>query len=147
MDQHTDVWTPQLVKKALVWALRLAASVAGPTGPRGYGNGMPAVVYTADEIADMAKPDFPSRPLMAAEVTRMEAVLNWQGRYLAGNPDLVGASNVLKVFLRCKATRRPFGKECERRGWARRTADDRIIKATSAIAIGLERDGVSVFFV
>lgn len=141
-----DVWTPAQVGKALVWALRLARSVAGPTGPRGYGSGMPDVVYTADEIREMVAEDQVVRvSVTAAKISRMEDVLHWQGRYLASNAEAQGASRVLKVWLRCRANRSGFGAECRRRGWAERTAYRRRDEALSIISQGLDRDQIPLF--
>mgnify|MGYP001766255749 FL=1 len=141
-----DTWTPAAAGAALIWALRLARVVAGPTGPRGYGNGMPDVVYTAEEVREMvALTDVPRITATSAMISRMEAVLNWQGRYLAVDPALVGDSRVLKVYLRCRANKASFSKECKRRGWGRTRSYEQRDRALSAISQGLVRDQVPLF--
>ena len=140
------VWTPVAVGKALIWALRLARAVAGPTGPRGYGSGMLDVVYSADEVREMEPPlDVPRVNASSAMISRMETVLGWQGTYLASSQEHVGSSRVLKVYLRCRANKASFANECKRRGWGRTRSYEQRDRALSVIAQGLDRDGAPLF--
>jgi hypothetical protein len=142
-----EQWNPALVGKALVWALKIARATAGATHPRSYGNGMPSVVYTREEIFEMGiEEDRPRRlPPSSIEITRADAVLFWQSRFLVTDPDLIESSAMLKAWLRCRTHRRSFGKECDDRGWARATAYRRRDRALSVISQGLDRDRVPVF--
>lgn len=139
-----DQWTPALAGKALVWALRIARYTAGSTHPRSYGSGMPDVVYSKDEIAEMEVADF-KRPPTARDITRADSVLFWQARYLAGEHADRECSRVLKEWLRCRTQRRKFDDYCDQVGWARATAYRRRDRALAQISIGLDRDRVPVF--
>lgn len=144
--EEIECWTPGLVGKALVWALRIARKTAGSTHPRQYGSGMPEVFYTAEEIREMC-PDEGGRklPPSSNDVARADSALFWQTRYLGDQPELLDASSVLKVWLRTKTHRGSFDKACDALGWARRTAYRRRDRALSVISQGLARDRVPVW--
>lgn len=138
-----DVWTPKMVGAALVASLRIANRVAGPTHPKEFGNAMPRVVYEAQDIdAWEGDPDDDRqiyRTASAAAIARMERALTWQTLYLGGASR---QAEVLKLWLRCRVRRRPFGAECKRKGWARSQAYVDRDRALGLIAQGLTRDGV-----
>ena len=139
-----ETWTPSAVGKALVWALKIARYTAGATHPRSYGSGLPEVIYSAEEIKEMEARDL-KRPPSPRQITLAEEALHWQGRYLADQPDLVAASMILKVWLRCRVHGRKFDDECDKRGWARATAYRRRDKALAVISVGLDLDGVQLW--
>lgn len=131
-----DLWTPDLVKKALVQAVKFAAVAAGATGPRAMGSVNLGYELEYKERAARVL------GLTAAEVSRLEAALHWQMRYLASLP---GPATVLKHWLWCKVSRRKFGDVVEANGWAERTARWARDRAASTIAMGLNADGVAVW--
>lgn len=142
-----DLWTTARVARAMVQALRVANRVAGPTGPKQYGNAMPRVIYdwadilgwTAEEEEKPTEGEPVRLTPTSSQVERMERAILWQSRYLADFPDLAA---FLKVWLRCRVSRKKFGAECKRRGWARATAYRGRDRALAIIAEGLNRDRV-----
>ena len=149
-DVTADLWTPETVASALVWALKLVTRVGGSTGPKAFGNAMPRHLYEWADIVGWVteEGEFTGRTAparigaTAEQVTRMEAVLRWQGQYLAGQP---GPGRVLKLWLRAKVTRSHFNKTMKRHGWSPRTAYRARDRALALIAVGLNRDGVKVW--
>lgn len=137
VPEDVPLWTPDLVKKALAQAVRFAAVAAGATGPRAMGSVNLGYELEYKEQAARAL------GLTAAEVTRLEDALLWQMRYLSQLP---GPATVLKHWLRAKATRRPFGAAIKSNGWAARTAHRSVDRALGRIAIGLNADGVPVWY-
>lgn len=99
------LWTEEWVCIRLIEAFHILARTSPSIGPRGYGTGMPAYLYDADDLrAQQEKPALnvytdrnveseavrqdrehrnrPSPPT-AAELDRMDQALLWASRYLA----------------------------------------------------------------
>lgn len=152
-----EVWTPELVRDALKWAVRKAQYVTGRVGPKAYGSGMPVYMHTEAEIfAAQIFMDEESRetaaadrnrirlPLSTVAIGRLEDALVWQTRYLAA-PDRVPYAEALRLWLRSKATRAKFGPLCRKAGISQRTVEWRRDRALSLISQGLTADGVAVW--
>lgn len=143
-DYDLGTWTPALVGHALIWALRCARTTAGPTGPKGFGQGTLAVIYAPDEIAMMAAPEVPRVKITPQSISQMEAILAWHSEHLVGatTKDIV---DVLNGWLRCRVFKVRFGKWCDRKGINRRTAYRRVDRALSIISTALDRSGAPVW--
>ena len=141
------VWSPEMVTKALMGALRWCERSAGHVGPAGMRAVMPPFFLTPNEREwagwdrhlEEEAPPRPKRALTSRQVSLYEKALWWPTTYLR---DLPGPGNVLRVWLLCKLYRIPFGSECKRRGWSRATAYRARDRALAEIAAGLMRDGI-----
>ncbi|ABS14250.1 hypothetical protein I6H96_02645 [Brucella anthropi] len=147
------LWLPKIVDERLVEAAKLAQRTAGPTGPREDGNAWPKFqrefLDWYDEIKDefgniighvqTGEPEKKMPYIPARKISQMEAAIQWPMHYLKEHD---GPRNVLSVYLRCKAYRKPFGQACKRLGWPRATAYRARDKALSLIAQGLNSDGI-----
>lgn len=148
-DGEPDQWSPALVGRALVWALRIARFAVGPTGPRGPRTVWPVGGLNADDVIDMVPEQQASRTATTDDIDRMERALMWQARYIV--PDAASVADaqevieVFKTWLSCRVNRRPFVRACDRKGWVRATAYRRRDRALSKIAQGLDRDGEPVW--
>lgn len=151
-DTDPDVWTPKKVGKVLIQAVRWARYNAGPTGPAQVRSLMPAYTPTAldrlvegwdDAPADANEEKVYRRPLTPQQVQRLIDALYWPAKYAV--PELPTSARVLNLWLRCKVYKINFGKAVDQQTEISRSHAYRYVdKALSAIAQGLERDGVPV---
>jgi len=152
MRDDIQTWTPKIVGAFLVDAIRWARYNAGPTGPAPVRALMPTYVpsredrdlegWGAVEVADDQTEAPPvRRRLRPREVSALIEALYWPAKYAV--PTLPTASRILNLWLVCKVYRGNFDKAIERRGDMSRASAYRYRdRALSAIAQGLERDGV-----
>lgn len=115
-------WTPDLVGKRLVEALKTLRRIPARIGPKGYGSTMPEIIRDwADKLAQLENPDNSmlhttrarSTPT-ADEVARMDEALSWPLRFLQGD-ELAAHLVVAWAQERAKgAPRDPQGKSGRR---------------------------------
>ena len=104
MTDHADTWTPDLVREAIVEAMRWQARVPDKDGPRGVSSGMPAIqMDIEDRLAEGWDSVVPidanaaERPLpvTSEDVSRYQFALSWPAEFLtkAGmrDPDMARA--------------------------------------------------------
>lgn len=139
-------WTVKMVADEMVSAVRLIQRIGGPVGPRFKPTNWPSALrewgdflamVETDEIAK-ERADHRITPT-PRQITKMEQAMRWQALYLA---DHDGPRRVLRLWLRCKAHRRPFAEACKKVGWSRATAYRARDRALFLIAIGLMKSGV-----
>lgn len=152
MRDDIQTWTPKLVRETLVEAIRWARYNAGPTGPAEVRALMPTYLPSSadrelegwgehEDIEDRSSPPPVRRRLRPKEVSLLLEALYWPARYAV--PTLPTATRVLNLWLRCKVYKGDFDKAVERRGEMSRASAYRYRdRALSAIAQGLEKDGV-----
>jgi hypothetical protein len=159
VDWSAGVWSPEMVAKTLTIAVRWVYATGRadqPAAVRSQNLGFIVGVLTDDEFleefgADREAPEDPDedetrrrsrRGFSPAEVSAMERALQWPVEYLDG---WRGPANVLKVWLRTKAKRKPtFERAAKAHGWSRATAYRARDKALEIIAEGLNRDRIPV---
>jgi hypothetical protein len=142
-------WAPENVDARLIHAMRLVTASVGRVGPALEGRGSPEYVHDPLDIwFQQLAEDYERRKGEknrvrlrpgAGEVSLMEKAIGWPMTYLDAHD---GPRRVLKVWMLCKATRRPFSRACKKIGWARATASRRRWHAALLIATGLIRDRV-----
>lgn len=151
-----ETWTPDLVSKRMLSAVRWATYTGGKVGPGGIRGSMPAYITTLDdhldegwglpEVAGDEGPGDGKRLVVqatAAQITQHEAALLWPARYLC--PDHEGSARMLGLWLRCKVYRRPFDDAVKRRGTISRATAFRLRdRGLAIISTGLDRDGVAL---
>jgi hypothetical protein len=154
--QQVETWTPDLVSKRLLAAVRWASFSGAKVGPGGIKGSMPAFNPTLDdhleegwglpEVAGDDAPDDGKRLIVqatAAQISQYEQALLWPITYL--HPSHEGSARMLCLWLRCKTYRRPFEEAVKRRGTMSRASAFRLRdRALSMISQGLDRDGVSI---
>lgn len=151
LDDGPEVWTPELVNKRLVEAVRWVRFHGGPVGPSGVKSCMPSyrpsledhleegwgLPEVADDEAEPARPKpLPPTPEM---VEKLIDALTWVSRYVA--PTNPGSARMLALWLRCKVYRRDFEDDLAgrvSRGHAYRLRD----RGLSLIAVALTNAGV-----
>lgn len=141
-------WTVEEVDSRLVDAIRLVARAAGRVGPGEMKGFWPALqpewgdlLAQVDGGADFREELNAKIGPSARDITRMEQAIRWPTLYLGAHD---GPRSVLKLWLRCKAHRKPFRRACQLVGWSERTAQRRRWHAALLIATGLMRDRVNV---
>jgi hypothetical protein len=132
--------------------------------PKEFGNAMPDVVqeWTWQELNDFEKIrdkkewawSSARRPPTASAITRLDEVTDWSLRYLMKWPAHrpCAPRQCLWSFAICSARDRArngvrganFSSVCKKRGWARRTAYDRIDQALLIVYDGLTMDAASI---
>jgi hypothetical protein len=133
--------------------------------PKEFGNSMPDIVHewTWQELNELEKHrdkkewawgDNRLAPAKAAAITRLDEVTDWSIRYLMQWPAHrpCAPRQCLWAFAICSARDRArngvkganFSSVCRKRGWARRTAYDRIDQALLAVYDGLKMDAISI---
>lgn len=78
------------------------------------------------------------KPATSGQVTRHEECLNWTINLIS----LEERRKLVWAWAFCKANDRDFGKECQRRGWARPTAYRRLTAVFNSIADQLRNNNV-----
>lgn len=141
-----QLWTPAAVQGRLIEAARVVERTGGRVLPKEYGNSMPAYMHDWGDLIGQAANDTlhagGNRITIGATsrtMTRVEQAMRWLWRYL---DDYEGQRRVLRLFLRCRATRVPFSVALKRKGWNKATAYRARDRALTIIAIGLIRDRV-----
>ncbi len=147
-------WTPDLVEKRLIAAVRLTERTAGRIGPSTYQSGSPDYVYEPLDIwyqesqsaAERAAGERQrNRVRLAAtttEISNQESALRWPIVYLASKPQERFA---LQLFLFCKAKRLRWQQVVKGRNeMSVSTAKRRKAAAVAAICDGLKRSEVPV---
>lgn len=153
-DTHPEVWTPDLVRKALVEAVSWSRQFGGPVGPAGVRSTMPHYRATLEDHLDEGwglpevagdEPSVDGRPVVLPpppeRVSQLLEALGWVGRYLL--PDHPGSAQMLQLWLRCKTRGdgRGFDPALRRMGMGRGHAYRLRDRALSRIAQGLTVDG------
>lgn len=142
-----------MVKNRLIEASKWAERASGPVGPSRVRGSCPIYRATLEDhlaegwgIPEVAGDDQPDErrlhvALSAIEVERLEDVLQWQARYLAGH---VVMGRILGLWLRAQALGKKGHFERALRGLnLPKTTGYRLRdRAITTIAMGLERDGV-----
>lgn len=146
-----DCWTPDLVRKRLILAIKWVRYNAGPTGPAAV-RALYPVYYPSErdravegwgypEIAEIEDDKPRPRALSPSEITAMEDALHWVGRYAV--PGAPQSARVLNIWLRCKVHKHNFSDVIDNAGQMSRASAYRYRdRALAAIAMGLEKDGV-----
>lgn len=148
-------WEPGYVDERLVEAARLMERVVRADIP-GLSRYWPGIVRYFDAVSTLAKQgyeddsypadpdDIPPTPrrVRPDEISAMMEALDWPIRYIIGDPRSEQMRRVLMLWMRCKALRRPFGKEVKKSGLVYATAKRRRWQASLLIATGLIRDQV-----
>lgn len=137
----------EIIRYRLKMAARLIERAAGRVGPVAYGSSWPPIMREwADLLAqeeaqagerDREQPRIHFQPT-ARQVTQAEEALSWR-RYVA-DPNL----DILNIWLRCQAHRRPWQRSAQEAGYTRETAKRRLDRCFFQIAIGLNRDGLPI---
>ncbi len=148
--QEVETWTPKLVGKVLVEAVKWAQYNAGPTGPAAVRSLMPVYAPSILERLEQgwgflseapADPKPTRRALRPEEVSRLIEALQWPAKYAV--PELPTSARILNLWIRSKVYRVSFSEVIDAMGdFSRATSYRYRDKALSAIAQGLERDGV-----
>lgn len=148
-------WEPGHVDERLVEAGRLMERVVRSDTP-GLSRYWPGIVRYFDAVSTLAKQgyeddsypadpdDIPPTPrrVRPDEISAMMEAIDWPIRYIDGDPRAEQMRRVLMLWIRCKALRRPFGKEIRKAGLVYATAKRRRWQASLLIATGLIRDQV-----
>jgi hypothetical protein len=148
-----ETWTPALVGKELVAAVRWAHRSGGRVGPAGMKSCLPSFIASLDDHLEEgwglpeileAEDDRHRKmmvPLSPKMITRHEAALEWPSRYLAG--ENIGSARMVALWARAKVTRRTFDALLKARGTISRSNAYRLRdRGLSLISQGLDRDGV-----
>lgn len=142
------IWTVKMVGDWLIAAVRLLERIGGPVLPSEQTGFWPPIeIDWTDLLAQAETEEMPEGTQLhyratTKEVSRMEAAIGWQARYLSSRR-YDGVRRVLAVWLRSKARRRgSFAAAVRRKGWSRATAYQGKDRALLIIAIGLMEDGV-----
>jgi hypothetical protein len=149
-----DVWTPDLVEKRLVDAIRLRERTTGRVPPRAYGSGSPNYLHDAmdrwfqqmqeeeERRADAAERNRVRLGATATQVANADEALLWPITYLITDPRSLVALN---IFLFAKAKRlQSWQRLAEWRGLTRATAKRHKARAIVTICGGLLRDAAPV---
>jgi hypothetical protein len=147
-------WDGPHVGKRLVEGFRTLRLFPGPIWPREYGNAWPDYEYDwEDLLAQQQRVDeekaaearawnwTPPRP-SASDITLMETVIAWPGRYLMEEPRLLRVVGAAAV---ARAAHRDLGVVARRLGLQRRTVRARHNEGLERIARGLIRDRIRVW--
>ncbi|PJO47198.1 hypothetical protein CWE02_19230 [Brucella pituitosa] len=142
MQERHQTWTPDLVGKALIEAVRFCMITGGPHGPARIRNSMPELAMTLTDrlgagwrSVDTNVPVKKRRRYSPQEVSFFDKAIQWPIDYL---PDQDGQARVLQLWLRCKITRVRFADEVACKGWSRATAYRQRDRALSTISVGLD---------
>jgi hypothetical protein len=123
------------VRERLKIAARVVERTAGRPGPAGYGTAWPSIRHEfADLVGREPEPTRLRLQPTARQLTMAEEALSWR-RYIAGRE-----LQVLNVWLRCQAQRRPWQRAAVDAGFARETAKRLLSRAFFEIALGLTRE-------
>jgi hypothetical protein len=149
-----DVWTPDLVEKRLVDAIRLRERTMGRVAPRAYGTGSPNYLHDAmdrwfqqmqeeeERRANAAERNRVRLGATAAEVANADYALLWPISYLRSD---LKALVALNCFLFAKAKRlKSWQRYAERQGVPRATAKRHKARAIVTICLGLAEDSIPV---
>lgn len=143
-----EAWTPDLVAENLVIALRYLRRMPGGGGSGG-GDSWPRLLREAADYVQQLQggETFAYRNasplhLTADQVSRMNAVIEWQAIYLKQND---GPARMLALWLFCKTSRMKYREALSNARVPPATAYRARDRALSIIARGLERDQVPIF--
>jgi hypothetical protein len=131
------------VARELIAAQRLTMRVVRADRPAGYGSAHPDIMVSfADLVGQAESGTAPAAARLpgytSLEVSRAEFALTWQSAHLRDRP---GVARVVRVWLLCRAIRKPFRRECKRRGWSSATAYRRRDLGLSMIVSALNKAG------
>lgn len=156
-EARTDVWTPKLVRKALISAFRVLEVTAGRVGHKKLRSGAPAYLYSGSdlseqlltEVAAQQKGETTMRMRLRAkiqpssrDISHMNSVLINEGAWLVG--PVTAYPDHLKMLIAAsmaKARNKSDRQLCRDRGWHLTTFQRHRDFAAGVIAKELNRRG------
>jgi hypothetical protein len=137
------MWTPDLVRIRFIEAADTERYLPRPFTATGKGY-WPSFGHDIEDQSgwdDAARRDNAQRPATrapAGAVTRHEECLAWTASRISDQT----RRHIVWAYAFCKANKRDFGKLCERRGWVRRTAYDRLTRLWARLADEFQQEGL-----
>lgn len=137
------MWTPDIVRIRFIEAADTERYLPKPFTASGKGY-WPQHLYSAEDMEgwdEKAKADNASRPSTRAPdgaVTRHDECLAWTSTLI---PDQT-RRHLVWAYAFCRANKREFGRLCDKKGWAKRTAYDRLHKLWDRLTTHFEHEGL-----
>ena len=154
-----ELWTPKLVREALVEAFVTIERTTGRVGPKAAQAAWP-VVYDLNDIWEQrrtgsndkgrgAKPQITALAIQRAEQVVMggQGMSAWLRGPMADHPlrPKLEFWVLHEVGKQLGYTRRSLAEMCILKGWAERTFHRHVDSAAGAIAVRLNRSGVTIW--